>query len=150
MVWMPRSCEPVRFCRRRRYIGRCLIGVAVALMALCVCSIVYEVSAKTNDAADDGTLTVGQCLSEVSTSVGPVGEAFIKEGIIAETLLSTKVTDDMCKDMLERAPDGTLVQTLVAAQNYIQEIKLIENSIREAEGEAAARENDLHPSSVSF
>jgi hypothetical protein len=152
MMWMPRSCEPVLCCRRRRHISRCLIGIggAVALMALCVGWLAYDVAAQTNDAADDGTQTVGECLGEVSTSVGPVEEALIKEDIIAETLLPTKLTDGMCEDMLGRAPDGTLVQTLVAAQNYIQEIKLIENSILEAEGEAAAKGNYRHPSSVSF
>jgi hypothetical protein len=155
-------------------------------MALCVGWLVYDVAAQTNDATDDGTLTVGKCLANANISeaaakgtnrhlfgdealvalrlgeeaddiaahaqypVGPVEEALIKEDIIAETLLPAKITDGMCEDMLERAPDGTLVQSLVAAQNYIQEIKLIENSILEAEGEAAAKGNDRHPSSVSF
>jgi hypothetical protein len=83
-------------------------------------------------------------------SEGDYGLPLIKEGIISENLLPTKVTDSMCEHMLARAPDGTLVQTLVAAQNYIQEIKLIETSIRKGEGEAAAKGNNLRPSGVSF
>jgi hypothetical protein len=112
--------------------------------------LVYDVAAQTNDVSDRSTQTVGECLSEVSTSVGPVGEALVKEGIIAGNLLPQKVTDGMCEDMLERAPDGTLVQTLVAAQNYIQEIKLIEHSIRGADDEVATKGNNLAPSGVSF
>ncbi len=56
-------------------------------MALCVGWLVHDVAAQTNDVTDDDTLTVGECLSEVSTSVGPVGQALIKEGIIEENLL---------------------------------------------------------------
>ncbi len=145
-MWMLKSCglEPV--CRRSQYIGKYLvvIGVATALMALCVGWLVYDAAAQTNDAPDDGTLTVEKCLSEANISVGTVGQALIKEGITEKNLLPTMVTNDMCEDILKRAPDGTLVQTVVAAQNYIQEIKLIENSIRGAAGEAAAKESDRH------
>ena len=146
IVRILKSCGPELFCHRRRHIGKYLIGigVAAALMALCVGWLVHDVAAQTNDVTDDGTLTVAECLSEVSASVGPVGQVFIKEGIIEENLLSTMVTNGMCEDMLERAPDGTSVQTLVAAQNYIQEIKLIEHSIRGAAGEAAAKGSDRH------
>lgn len=146
IVRILKSCGPELFCHRRRHIGKYLIGigVAAALMALCVGWLVHDVAAQTNDVTDDGTLTVAECLSEVSASVGPVGQVFIKEGIIEENLLSTMVTNGMCEDMLERAPDGKSVQTLVAAQNYIQEIKLIEHSIRGAAGEAAAKGSDRH------
>jgi hypothetical protein len=54
------------------------------------------------------------------------------------------VTNVLCEDILKRAPDGSSVQTLVAAQNYLQEIKLIENSIHGAAAEAAARGSDRH------
>jgi hypothetical protein len=141
-VWRPRSCGLVIFCRIRQYIGRCLIGigVAVALMALCVGWLVYDVAAQTNDATDNGTLTVGKCLANANTSVGPVEETFVKEGIIRESLISTKVTKGMCQDMLERAPDVTLLERLVTAQNYIQDLKLIQNAIPET----AAKGTDRH------
>jgi hypothetical protein len=141
-----KSCRLEPFCRRRQYIGKYLvgIGVAAALMALCVGWLVYDAAAQTNDAPDVGTLTVGKCLREANISAGPVGQALIKEGIIEENLLPTMVTNDMCEDILKRAPDDSSVQTLVSAQNYIQEIKLIENSIRGAAGEAAAKGSDRH------
>ena len=139
---MSRFRELVIFCRIRQYIGRYLIGigVAVALMALCVGWSVYDVAAQTNDATDNGTLTVRKCLANANTSVGPVEETFVKEGIIRESLLSTKVTNGMCQDMLERAPDVSLLERLVTAQNYIQDLKLIQNAIPEA----AAKGTDRH------
>src|SRR5215217_2641066 len=138
---LPKSCRPEPFCRGKQYIGKYLVGfgVAAALMALCMGWLVYDAAAQTNEAPDDGILTVRECLRKANTSVGPVGQALIKEGIIEKNLLPTKVTNDMCEDILKRAPDGSSVQTLVAAQNYIQGIKLIENSIRGAAGEAAAK-----------
>src|SRR5829696_3781481 len=143
---LPKSCRPEPFCRGKQYIGKYLVGfgVAAALMALCMGWLVYDAAAQTNEAPDDGILTVRECLRKANTSVGPVGQALIKEGIIEKNLLPTKVTNDMCEDILKRAPDGTSVQTLVAAQNYIQEINLIENSIRGAAAEAAVRRSDRH------
>src|SRR3712207_63683 len=136
-MWMQEPCGPELFCRRRRYILKYLIGigVAAALMALCVGWPIYDAVAQTND----GTLTVEECLGDANASVDPIAEVLIKEGIIGENLLSTNVTDGMCEDVLQRAPDGTPVQRLVTAQNYVQEIELIENAIREATSEAAAR-----------
>lgn len=137
-----KSCRLDLFCLRRQYIGKYLagIGVAATLMALCTGLLVYDAAAQT----DDGTLTVGRCLSETNTSVGSVEQGLIKEGIIEENLFPTMVTNDMCQDILKRAPDGSSVQTLVGAQNYLQEIKLIENSIRGAADEPAAKESNRH------
>jgi len=51
----------------------------------------------------------------------------------------------MCKDMLEPIADGTPAQKLRAAQNYVQEIKLIERAMREAAAdEAASRGTDRY------
>jgi hypothetical protein len=125
----------------RPYIIRNLIGTGVAvLVLLCVGWPVYYAVAQANH----GTLTVEECLAEGNASMDPIAEDLIKEGIIGENLLSTKVTDGMCEDVLERTPDGTPVQRFVTAQNYIQEIKLIENAIREAAGEAAAKGTDRY------
>jgi hypothetical protein len=141
-----KSCRLEPFCRRRQYIGQYLVGfgMAAALMALCMGWLVYDAAAQTNDAPNDGTLTVRECLSKPNTSVVTYGQALTKEGIIEENLLPTMVTNDMCEDILKRAPDGSSVETLVAAQNYIQEINLIENSIRGAAAEAAAKGSDRH------
>jgi hypothetical protein len=141
-----KSCRLEPFCRRRQYIGKYLVGfgVAAALMALCMGWLVYDAAAQTNDAPNDGTLTVRECLRKANTSVVTDGQALTKEGIIEENLLPTMVTNDMCEDILKRAPDGTSVQTLVAAHNYLQEINLIENSIRGAAAEAAAKGSDRH------
>jgi hypothetical protein len=143
---LPRSCRPEPFCRGRQYISKYLVGfgMVAALMALCMGWLVHDAAAQINDAPDDGTLTVRKCLSKANTSVGPVGQTLIEEGIIEKYLLPTKVTNDMCENILDRTPDGTSVQTLVAAQNYIQEVNLIENSIRGAAVEAAARGTDRH------
>lgn len=138
----PRSCRLEPLCRSRQYIGKSLvgIGVAAALMTLWMGWLVRDAAAQTND----GALTVGKCLSESNISAYPVGQALIKEEIIEENLLPTIVTNDMCEDILERAPDGSSVQTLVAAQNYLQEIKQIEKSIRGGAGEAAAKDSGRH------
>jgi hypothetical protein len=45
----------------------------------------------------------------------------------------------MCKDMLDQIPGGTQVRKLLAAQNYLQEIELIEGAMRGAAGEEATR-----------
>jgi hypothetical protein len=141
-----KSCRLEPFCRRRQYIGKHLVGfgVAAALMALSMGWLVYDAAAQTNDVPNDSTLTVRECLSEAHISVGPVEQDLIEQGIIAVDLLPTKVTDGMCEEMLEQAADGTPVGRLVAAQNYVQDIKLIEYTIRRATGEAAAKGTDHH------
>src|SRR5215212_8221652 len=115
----------------RSYVVRRLFGpgAAVAVVAaLCLgCG-----------ATDDATLTVGQCIGDNATN-GPVEEALIKEDIIEENLLQTKVTNVVCKDMLKPISGSTRLQKLAAAQSYIQEIKLIEGAMREATAEEAAR-----------
>src|SRR5215203_5000982 len=139
---MQESCEPGHFGRRRRYFGkyRIGIGVAAALIALCVGWPIYDAVAQAND----GTLTVEECLGNTNVSIDPVAEDLIAQGIIGEDLLPTKVTNGMCEDMLEQAADGTPVGRLAAAQNYVQDIKLIEYTIREATGEAAAKGIDAN------
>ena len=143
-MWMQRSCEPEPSGHWRWYIGKYLIGigVAAALMALCVGWPIYDAVAQTND----GTLTVEECLAEGNASIDPIAEELIKEGIIGENLLSTKVTDGMCEDVLQRAPDDTPVQRLVTAQNYIQENQRIENAIREAAAKGTGAKRPAHHS----
>jgi hypothetical protein len=139
------------FPRMRPYIVRHLLGIGaaagvVAAVALCGGWPVYEGVAQVDAAADDAILTVGQCI-EANASVGPLEEVLIKEDIIEDDLLQTKVTNGMCEDMLDGTPDGTLVRRLVAAQSYIQEIELIEGAMRKAADEAAARGPDWYSSS---
>jgi hypothetical protein len=127
------------FRRMRSYVIRELFGPAAAVAvvgALCLgCN-----------AADDVTLTVGQCIGDNATN-GPVEEALIKEDIIDENLLQTKVTKVVCEDMLKPISGSTRLQKLAAAQRYIQEIKLIEEAMRKAAAEQAARAPDWHSSS---
>src|ERR671911_451059 len=141
---MQKSCEPDPSCRRRWDIGKYLIaiGIAAALMALCVGWPIYDAVAQAND----GTLTVEECLAESNAAIDPIAEDLIKEGIIGENLLSTKVTDGICEDVLQRAPDDTPVQRLVTAQNYIQENQLIENTIREAAAKSTDAKGPAHHS----
>lgn len=123
----------------RSYVIRQLFGPAAAVAvvaALCLgCN-----------AADDDTLTVGQCIGDNATN-GPVEEALIKEDIIEENLLQTKVTKVVCEDMRKPISGSTRLQKLAAAQRYIQEIKLIEGAMRGAAAEQAARATDWHSSS---
>jgi hypothetical protein len=97
--------------------------------------------AQENDTTSDVTLTVEQCLAD-STDVSHESfeAALSKQSIIDRDLLQTElVTRDMCADMLERAPSDTLVQRLIAARNYVQEIGLIEGAMREAAKETGAK-----------
>jgi hypothetical protein len=131
------------FYRSSQYAGKYLVGTGVAVVvALCVGYPIYAAVAQTSDATDDGTLTVEECLGDTNASIDPIAEDLIEQGIIAEDLLPTKVTDGMCEEMLEQAADGTPVGRLVAAQNYVQDIKLIEYTISEATGQAAAKGTD--------
>src|SRR5215208_4384144 len=131
------------FYRSRQHAGKYLVGTGIAVVvALWVSYPIYDAVAQTSDATDNGTLTVEECLGNTNASIDPIAEDLIAQGIIAEDLLPTKVTDGMCEEMLEQAADGTLVGRLVAAQNYIQDIKLIEYTIRKATDEAAAKGTD--------
>ena len=115
------------------------IGAAVVVVvALCLGWPVNDGVTQADDAPDDAILTVRTCIG-ANARGGPLEEALIKEDIIEEDLLRTTVTNGMCKDMLDPIPGGTQVRKLVAAQNYLQEIELIEGAMRGAAGEAAAR-----------
>jgi hypothetical protein len=121
-------------------------AAVVVAMALCWGWPVYDNVAQVDGAADDAILTVGRCIGSEAT-IGPLEETLIKEDIIENDLLQTEVTNVMCKDMLEPAPDGTPLEKLTAAQNYIQEIKLITGAMEEATNEAAVRGTDWYSSS---
>jgi hypothetical protein len=123
----------------RSYVIRRLLGPAAAVAV--VAALCWGCGA-----ADDVTLTVGQCIGGNATN-GPVEEALIKEDIIEENLLQTKVTKVVCEDMLKPISGSTRLQILAAAQSYIQEIKLIEEAMREAAAEEAASATDWHSSS---
>jgi hypothetical protein len=124
----------------RSYVIRQLFGPAAAV------AVVAALRLGCGAAADDVTLTVGQCIGDNAT-IGSAEEALIKEDIIEENLLQTKVTKVVCEDMRKPISASTPLQKLVAAQSYIQEIKLIEGAMREAATEQAAREPDWHSSS---
>jgi hypothetical protein len=133
----------------RAYIVRHLFGIGAAgvvVVALYWGWPVYDGVAQADNAADDAILTVRTCIGANATSAS-LEEALIKEDIIEEDLLQTKVTNGMCKEMLKPITDGTPVRKLLAAQNYIQEINLIEGAMSEAAGEAATRGPDWVSSS---
>src|SRR5215211_895602 len=123
-------------------------GAAAVVVAMALCWVwpVYDSVAQVDGAADDDILTVGRCIGSEAT-IGPLEETLIKEDIIEKDLLQTEVTNVMCKDMLEPAPDGAPLEKLTAAQNYIQEIKLIKGAMEEARNGAAVRGTDWHSSS---
>jgi hypothetical protein len=122
-------------------------ALALVVGALCLGWPVYNSVAQIDAAADNDTLTVEQCIDATEDSADPIKEVLIEKDLIDEGLLQTKVTNSMCEDMLESVTDGSLVQRLLAAQNYMQEINLIKGAMREAAGEAAARRPDRYPSS---
>jgi hypothetical protein len=132
----------------RAYIERHIFGtaaLAVILVALCLGWPDYDGVARANDAADDAILKVRTCIedsdedSDISDSLE---EALIKADVIEKDLLQTKVTNGMCKEMLQPIHDGTPVRKLLTAQNYIQEINLIEGAMSKAADEAATRGTD--------
>jgi hypothetical protein len=128
------------FSQMRRYIARHFFGIGTAVVVVVVlCSglLVYHSVAQANDAPADATLTVGQCIGANAT-IDPLEKTLIKEGVIEENLLQTKVTNGMCKEMLEPIADSTPTRKLLAAQNYMQQINLIERSMREAAADEAA------------
>jgi hypothetical protein len=128
----------------RLYIVRHLFGIgaaAVVVVALWWGWTAYDDVAQADDAPADAILTVEQCIG-ANAAIGPLEEPLIKEHVIEENLLQTKVTNGMCKEMLEPIPDGTPVRQLLAAQAYIQEINLIEGAMSKAADEAATRGTD--------
>jgi len=121
----------------RPYIARHFFGIGAAVVVVVALCLGWPVNDGVTQ-ADDTILTVRTCIG-ANAKGGPLEEALIKEDIIEEDLLQTKVTNGMCKDMLDPIPGGTQVRKLVAAQNYMQEIELIEGAMRGAAGEAATR-----------
>ena len=130
----------------RAYIERHFFGtgaLAVVVVALCLGWPVYDGVARADDAADDAILKVRTCIDANDIS-GSLKEALVKADIIEKDLLQTKVTNGMCKEMLQPIHDGTPARKLVAAQNYIQDIELINGAMREAADEEAARGTDWY------
>jgi hypothetical protein len=114
-------------------------------MALCTFLVVSGSVAQDKDPTSDATLTVGQCVEDgIDVSLEPFEETLIKEGTIREGLLQTKVTKPMCADMLERTSSDAPVQKLLAAQNYVQEIELIEGAMQKAADETSTKETGRH------
>jgi len=122
-------------------------ALAVVVVALCLGWPVYNSVAQIDDAADNNTLTVEQCIDATDDSADPIEEVMIEKDMIDEGLLQTKVTNSMCEAMLEPVTDSSLVRRLLAAQNYMQEIKLIKGAMHEATGKAAARRPNRYSSS---
>lgn len=141
-------CLQRRAHSKKRYVRRCLAGsvAAAALVAFGVNPTVHEAGAQDADMPGGPVLTVEQCLAEGGeVLVKPLQEAFAGEGITEEGLLRRQVTDLMCEDLLQQAPSDAPAQRLVAAQNYLQEIELVEGAMREAapgvDSPAAARKD---------
>jgi hypothetical protein len=134
----------------RAYIDRHPFGtgaLAVVVVALCLGWPVHDGAAQqADDAADDAVLKVRTCIGANDTSA-PLEEALIKKDIIEENLLETKVTNVVCKDMLDSIPDGSPGRKLVAAQNYIQELELIVGVMEKASDEAVTKGTDWDSSS---
>src|SRR5829696_2900231 len=133
----------------RAYIERHIFGtgaLAVFVVALCLGWPDHDGVARADDAADDAILKVGTCI-EASDISDSLKEALIKADVIEKDLLQTKVTNGMCKEMLQPIHDGTPARKLLAAQNYIQDIELIKGAMREASDEEAARGPDWYFSS---
>jgi hypothetical protein len=121
-------------------------AAVVVAMALCWGWPVSDGVAQVDGAADDAVVTVSRCIGSEAT-IGTLEETLIEEDVIEKDLLQTEVTNVMCEDMLEPAPDGTPLEKLTAAQNYVQEIKLIEGVMEEATDGAAVRGTDWYPPS---
>src|SRR5215211_346341 len=120
----------------RPYIDRYLFGIGIAVAVVLALCLAWPVDDGVTQADDGAILTVGACIG-ASAKGDSLQEVLIEKGVIEEDLLQTRVTSGMCEDMLDSG--GTPAQKLVAAQNYVQEIELIEGAMQEAAGETATR-----------
>lgn len=90
-------------------------------------------------AGEQDTVTVGQCVRDADLdpeSAGEITDLLIRQETIRRDLPETTLTQSMCQEVRDRATDGSLVHKLVAAQNYVQELHLLEQAMRQVESEA--------------
>lgn len=113
-----------------------LVGfvTAAALAAFGVNLAVHEAGAQDAGTLGGPVTTVEQCIADSEgASVEPLQEAFVGKRITEEGLLQKRLTALMCEDLLERSPGGSPSQRLLAAQNYLQEIEIVESAMQRAE-----------------
>lgn len=70
-------------------------------------------------------------------NAGEVTNLLVQQETIHVDLPETKLTQRMCQEIRNRTPDSPLVHKLIVAQNYVQELHLLEQTIRQVTGEAS-------------
>lgn len=89
---------------------------------------------------EQDTVTVERCVRDsdlAPENADEITDLLVEQETIQRDLPETKLTQGMCQDIRDRAPGGSLVHKLVAAQNYVQEINFVEQAIRQVAGEAS-------------
>src|SRR3712207_5321553 len=121
----------------RQYIMSKYLIVTAALavvIIICLSWMSRDGAAQTNGASDDGVRTVGQCINHhTDAPMDPLDEKIlIEEGIIEKQLSNTTITNEVCGEILARTPHGSPMERLIAADSVIQEIDVIQKSMKEA------------------
>jgi hypothetical protein len=90
--------------------------------------------AQLNDAADDETLTVEQCINDnTDTPLKRVEEkALIEAGIIDENLGNRLLTKEVCGDIIARTKDRSPMERIIMTANVIQELDIIQRRMKKA------------------
>ncbi|MGH3090476.1 MAG: hypothetical protein ACRDSJ_24615 [Rubrobacteraceae bacterium] len=111
------------------HVSRHTVVAAAALAAIGVGWTAYaDGVARAAGAANDGILTVEECVGGGASLAGVLIEA----GAIEEGLVRTEVSTDMCDEIRGQSSGGTSTQKLIAAQSYVREIELVEGAMRGA------------------
>ena len=84
--------------------------------------------------ADEHTLTAEQCIDNNSAagSIEALEGSLVNAGIVDKDLDEITLSQDMCKEVVERTPGGSPVERAAAVGNLTQELRIIENSMEEA------------------
>jgi hypothetical protein len=72
-------------------------------------------------AANENVLTAEQCIDDNSAA-----------GVVERDLDKVTITQDMCKEVVERTPGGSPGERAAAVGNMTQELRIIENSMEDA------------------
>ena len=117
----------------RSYLHRALVAFGIAVVAGLI-SLACTGPPAAVKAADENAVTAEQCIDDNSTDgpVEPLEDALLTAGVVEEDLDEITLTQDMCKEVVERTPGGSPVERAAAVGNLTQELGIIENSMEDA------------------
>jgi hypothetical protein len=117
----------------RSYLDRALVAFGLAVVAGLI-SLACTGPPAAEKAADESAVTAEQCIDDKSTDgpVEPLEDALLTAGVVEKDLDEITLTQDMCKEVVERTPGGSPVERAAAVGNLTQELGIIENSMEDA------------------